>query len=124
MKKKWLLAFVAFVFAPVLLACQTEDPEDLVTQTYTAQLTVEFGDRTDQKQVTVEPGDSVMDVLEDVYEIEEDAGLITVIDGVSQDPSTNTYWMYDFNGELAPKGAQEQLVQENDEIRFYLETFE
>ncbi|MBO4107281.1 DUF4430 domain-containing protein [Streptococcus suis] len=122
--KKWLLAIVALVFAPVLLACQTEDFEELDTQTYTAQLTVEFGERTDQKQVTVEPGDSVMDVLDDAYEIEEDAGLITVIDGVSQDPATNTYWMYDVNGELAPKGAEEQLVQENDEIRFYLEAFE
>ncbi|NQG96971.1 DUF4430 domain-containing protein [Streptococcus suis] len=124
MKKKWLSALVALIFAPVLLACQTAEPAETETPTYTAQLTVEFGDRIDQKQVMVESGDSVMDVLEDAYEIEEDAGLITVIDGVSQDPATNTYWMYDVNGELAPTGAEEQLVQENDEIRFYLETFQ
>ncbi|HEL2449554.1 TPA: DUF4430 domain-containing protein, partial [Streptococcus suis] len=51
-------------------------------------------------------------------------GLITEIDGVSQDTSTNTYWMYKVNGQMADKGAKDLTVANGDEIEFYLETFE
>lgn len=106
-----------------LTACgQTADNETEIV--YSATLTVTFADRTAQQEVTFEEGDSVMDVLEEYHEVEESNGMVTAIDGVSQDAASNTYWMYDVNGELAPKGAEEQLLAEGDSIEFYLETFE
>ncbi|HEL2203082.1 TPA: DUF4430 domain-containing protein [Streptococcus suis] len=75
-------------------------------------------------EVTAEEGDSVMDVLKEHHDIVEDNGLITEIDGVSQDTSTNTYWMYKVNGQMADKGAKDLTVANGDEIEFYLETFE
>ncbi|WP_269088154.1 DUF4430 domain-containing protein [Streptococcus suis] len=46
------------------------------------------------------------------------------MDNVSQNPKTNTFWMYKINGKLAEKGAKEQKVSDGDNIEFYLETFE
>ena len=65
-----------------------------------------------------------MDILEEHYEVEEEAGLVLSIDGVSQDASKNTYWLYDVNDEMAPKGAEEMTISEGDTIHFYLETFD
>ncbi|MET3559114.1 hypothetical protein ABID29_002263 [Streptococcus rupicaprae] len=91
----------------------------------TAQATilVKFTDRETEKEVTFEVGDSVMDVLEDNFNVEEEDGLVTVIDGVSQDPAKNTYWMYKVNGEMAEVGAESYEVKAGDKIEFYLESF-
>lgn len=45
-----------------------------------------------------------MDVLEDHFEIEEVDGMVTVSDGVSQDPAKNPYWMYKVNDHMADVG--------------------
>ncbi len=54
---------------------------------------------------------------------EEEGGLVTSINGVSQDPSASKYWMYYINGELAPVGAGDYIVQNGDEIVWKLESF-
>lgn len=121
--KKVLLSLTSLGLFLTLAACGQETA-DSAEAVYSATLTVTFADRTAQEEVTFEEGDSVMDVLEDYHEVEESNGMVTAIDGVSQDAASNTYWMYDVNGELAPKGAEEQLLAEGDTIEFYLETFE
>ena len=121
--KKVLLSLTSLGLFLILAACGQETA-DSTEAVYSATLTVTFTDNTVQQEVTFEEGDSVMDVLEDYHEVEESNGMVTAIDGVSQDAASNTYWMYDVNGELAPKGAEEQLLVEGDTIEFYLETFE
>lgn len=121
--KKVLLSLTSLGLFLILAACGQETA-DSTEAVYSATLTVTFTDNTVQQEVTFEEGDSVMDVLEDYHEVEESNGMVTAIDGVSQDAASNTYWMYDVNGELAPKGAEEQLLAEGDTIEFYLETFE
>ena len=81
-------------------------------------------DQVNRQKVTANQGDNVMNILKAHHDIEEDNGLITKIDGISQDTSTNTYWMYKVNGKLAEKGANDLKVSDGDEIEFYLETFE
>lgn len=121
--KKILLTLTSLALLVPLTACgQFVDQES--ESTHTATLTVTFEDKATTTEVTFEEGDSVLDILEESHDVEEDGGMVTAIDGVSQDASTNTYWMYDVNGELAPKGVKEQLVAEGDQIDFYLETFE
>ena len=51
-----------------------------------------------------------MKVLKANYKIEEKNGMITSIDGHSQDEAKGLYWMYKINGEMAPKGAAETTV--------------
>ena len=91
---------------------------------FQATLVVDFGDKVDSQEISFEQGDTVMDILEEHFEVESEAGMVTAIDGVSQDAAANTYWMYDINDELAPKGAEEMTISEGDTITFYLETFE
>lgn len=91
--------------------------------TATATLIVKLPDKTLEKQVTFEVGDSVMDVLDDTVEVEEDNGLVTSIEGVSQDEATSTYWMYKVNDEMAEVGAEQFEVKADDKIEFYLEKF-
>lgn len=79
------------------------------------------GEKAEEKQVVVDKDDSVMDALEEGYEVEEDKGFVTEIDGHKQDPSKNLYWMYKVNGKMADKGAEEKVVKEGDKIEFYQE---
>lgn len=120
--KKLLLSLVATVSSLFLVACQ--QPSTDTETTYQATITIELADEDVTKTVTVEEGDSVMDVLEDNFTVEENDGFVTSIDGVGQDTTKGIYWMYDVNGEMAQKGAAEQLVEEGDEIRFYQITME
>lgn len=75
------------------------------------------------KKVTFTEGQTVMEVMKKNFKIEEDKGLITSIDGVSQDTNTNVYWLYKINGELASKGAAETTLSQNDEVEFYMEKY-
>lgn len=122
--KKWILSALAVITGLFLVACQ---PQTAIKteQTYTATLKVTFPeDKIVEKTVTFEKDDSVMDILEEHHKVEEKDGLVTSIDDVSQKPEKNTYWMYDVNDELAPKGAKEMHVSDGDTIAFYLQTFQ
>lgn len=124
--KKISLVLTTLALSTVLVACQAADNDRNEAQEKNVQVTlvVEFDGKTDTKEVTVEEGDNVMDVLEEVHEVEENQGMVTAIDGVSQDEGKKTYWMYDVNNEMAPKGVEEMTVSDGDEIKFYLQTFE
>ncbi|MFX4010482.1 DUF4430 domain-containing protein, partial [Streptococcus suis] len=42
------------------------------------------------------------------------------MDGVSQDASTNKYWMYKVNGKMDDKAAKDLTDAKGDEIEYYL----
>ncbi|HEL1639739.1 TPA: DUF4430 domain-containing protein [Streptococcus suis] len=120
--RKLISSLAVLVSAFLLVACQQEAKQEEVH--YTATIIVHFSEeKTVEKTVTVKKGDSVMDALEESFAVEETEGFITSIDGVSQDEATNTYWSYELNGEFASKGAENQLISENDKIVFSLTTF-
>lgn len=123
--KKVVLGLISFLSLLCLVGCtpssQSNEEQEVL---YKATLVVDFGDKVDSQEVRFEQDDTVMDILEEHFEVESDAGMVTAINGVSQDASANTYWMYDINDELAPKGAEEMTVSDGDTISFYLETFE
>lgn len=90
----------------------------------TVQLIVQSADGQPKEQtVTFEEGDSVLEILDAAYDIEETNGFITAIDGLKQDESKKTYWMYKVNGEVADKGAGELEPKAGDKIEFYQEKF-
>ncbi|CYU38124.1 DUF4430 domain-containing protein [Streptococcus suis] len=120
---KKISIMLTVVFSLFLAACtNTTEKQNNSAIEVTLQITTK--DKENRQEVTAEEGDSVMDVLKEHHDIVEDNGLITEIDGVSQDTSTNTYWMYKVNGQMADKGAKDLTVANGDEIEFYLETFE
>lgn len=89
----------------------------------TVELVVTKPDGSKSETVTFEEGDSVLEILDAAYDIEETNGFITAIDGLKQDESKKTYWMYKVNGEVADKGAGELEPKAGDKIEFYQETF-
>lgn len=129
--KRLLRICVSVLSALVLLGCSTTSNQptassqvEETSQLLEATLRITTDGQNSTKNVRFEAGDSVMDVLEEYYDIEEENGMVTVIDGKSQDPASNTYWMYKVNGSLAEKGAAEQILQEGDDVEFYLESFQ
>lgn len=129
--KRLLRICVSVLTALVLLGCSTTSNQptassqvEETSQLLEATLRITTDGQNSTENVRFEAGDSVMDVLEEYYDIEEENGMVTVIDGKSQDPASNTYWMYKVNGSLAEKGAAEQILQEGDDVEFYLESFQ
>ena len=76
-----------------------------------------------KKAVNIQKGDTVLDVLEEVYPVQENDGFITEIDGISQDKDKGIYWMFDVNGKLGEKAANHLKVENGDEIKFYQENY-
>ena len=123
--KKVVLGLISVLPVLFLAACGSSSQTAVEQEEqFQATLVVDFGDKVDSQEISFEQGDTVMDILEEHFEVESEAGMVTAIDGVSQDAAANTYWMYDINDELAPKGAEEMTISEGDTITFYLETFE
>ncbi|HEL2576823.1 DUF4430 domain-containing protein [Streptococcus sp. P25B114] len=129
--KRLLRICVSVLSVLVLLGCSTTSNQptassqvEETSQLLEATLRITTDGQNSTENVRFEAGDSVMDVLEEYYDIEEENGMVTVIDGKSQDPASNTYWMYKVNGSLAEKGAAEQILQEGDDVEFYLESFQ
>ena len=123
--KKIVLGLISVLPVLFLAACGSSSQTAVEQEEqFQATLVVDFGDKVDSQEISFEQGDTIMDILEEHFEVESEAGMVTAIDGVSQDAAANTYWMYDINDELAPKGAEEMTISEGDTITFYLETFE
>lgn len=89
----------------------------------TVQVIVQTADGKSETALTFEEGDSVMDILKANYDVQEEAGMVTAIDGLEQDVAKNTYWMYKVNGVMADKGANDLHPKAGDVIEFYQETF-
>lgn len=92
-------------------------------QKETAELIIKEDDKTLTKTVSFEEGATVLEVLKANYDVEENQGFITSIDGIQQDEAAQKYWMYKVNGELASKGAGELVVKADDKIEFYQEVY-
>lgn len=133
--KKTFSSLALLLATSTLVACapnkESQTAQETTTQTtvveneQTAQASfvITTADKSTEKLVTFEVGDSVMDALEDHFQVEEEDGMVTSIDGVSQDASKNTYWMYKVNGEMAEVGADQYELKADDKVEFYLETF-
>ncbi len=76
----------------------------------------------EQKDITIDDGAILMDVLKQHFEVEETDGFITSIEGHSIDEQEGIYWMYDVNGEMASVGATELELTDGDHIHFDLQS--
>ena len=76
------------------------------------------------KTIMVTEGSILLDVMKDNYDIEEDKGFITTIEGQSQDPDANKWWLFNLNDEMAQVGAGELELQAGDKISWDLSVLE
>src|SRR5699024_10375210 len=76
------------------------------------------------EKVDVDEGAMLMDVLDENFDIDEDDGFITAIDGIENDEEEGKYWMYDVNDEMAQVGADEFELSPGDDVVFDLQVAE
>lgn len=72
----------------------------------------------------LQPETTLLDAMENQYEVIDNDGFITSIAGYEQDEEENAYWMYEINGEMAQIGAAEYIVEDGDQITWNLKPSE
>lgn len=80
-------------------------------------------DQISAKTVAFTEGTSLMDVMKENFDIAEDKGMITSIEGLAQDEAAGYYWTYTINDEMVNTGAKETFLAEKDRVVFTYEKF-
>ncbi|WP_181349977.1 DUF4430 domain-containing protein [Thalassobacillus sp. CUG 92003] len=127
---KWLSSFLfaCMLMGSVLTGCQSDGGESQEANTekeqqeevnVTVNITQNNGEETvAEEELTVEEGAVLMDVMKNNFDIKEEDGFITSIEGVSAEEGEQKAWMYTINGEEASTGANEYEVKDDDNIEF------
>ena len=139
MKQKWIVSY-ALLLSIVLVGCAKPSINETNTTTEASsaeksatQRTAEisFVNNTDEKSadladktVTIEEGTTLMSIMKANFDLVEDQGMITSIDGLAQDESNGYYWTYTINDEMINTGANDTFLGENDKVVFTYEKFE
>ncbi|SDL65156.1 DUF4430 domain-containing protein [Sediminibacillus halophilus] len=139
--KKFLFVLLSLLFAAGIVTGCAEQNQD-TSNNETAETTEQSGESESQevvtvtisedegenviaeKEVEIEDGAILLDVMKENFEVEESDGFITSIEGVSQNEEEGKYWMYSVNGEMAEVGANEYELNPDDEITFDLHAME
>ncbi|MBU5593825.1 DUF4430 domain-containing protein [Amphibacillus sp. MSJ-3] len=132
---KFLKLFLPLMLATnILFACGSTDPNNnggQSTQSEVQQLQIELiisqehGEEIlAEEELEVEEGSTLMDILKDNFDIEEDNGFITAINGIKAEEDEPYAWMYTINGEMASVGAADYKVENGDVIEFDFQSWE
>lgn len=143
---KWYSVFLAMVMAVgVLAGCGAQEEEgtpsnqeEQVEENTSAnqeeqaeEVTVQIqitNSKTDKEiaddEWTVEEGTTLMEVMEENYEVEQTEGFINSIEGIAGNEEEKMAWMYTINGDDAMVGANEYEVEDGDEIAFNYQSWE
>lgn len=143
MKKSFQLLSSLFVVVLLLLGCSTDDATNNTQENEPTNTATENDIQSEESEeetihlvisddeeilsdetIEVEEDDILLDILNEHYDVVEDDGFITTIDGVEQNEEEGKFWMYDVNGEMAPVGANELELTPGDEVEFKLQLAE
>lgn len=105
---------------------QSEDTEvDTAEVTATFDIVIDGEAVADlSEEVTVPEGTYLLDAMHDIYELEEEGGFISAIEGYEQDNDAGRYWLSYKDDEMLPVGAAEYELEEADHIEWRLEDSE
>lgn len=146
MEKRNLSKLFALLSAGVVLAgCTTDVADETQEMDSSVEDTEEVADSTEEanevtakidilidgeqiadlsKEVTVPAGTYLMDVMHEEYDIVDDGGFLSVIEGYEQDVDAERYWLYYINDEMPSVGAGEYELEEGDTLEWRLEDSE
>lgn len=78
-----------------------------------------------KKEIKVKPESTLYEALKDNFDIVvDDTGMLTSIDGKSQDKEKNIFWTYTVNDEMIMQGIKDYVIQKGDNIKFKLSVYE
>lgn len=75
------------------------------------------------KETDVQEGQSVLEALKDNYEVVEEGGLVSSIEGHEQVEKESKYWLYTVNDEQPTVGASDYILEEGDEVKWSLNAY-
>lgn len=91
---------------------------------------VSFSFEEDEKEITdltkeikVQEGQSVLEALKENYEVVEEGGLVSSIEGYEQVEKESKYWLYTVNDEQPTVGANEYTLEEGDKVKWSLNAY-
>ncbi len=105
----------------------SESGTDSAAETIEVSTTFEINGETEDELTgtyEVEAGTTLLDFMKDEFEVEESDGFIESINGYSQDPEANVYWLYEINSEMVSVGAAEYVLEAGDNISWTLNPLE
>ncbi|API88873.1 hypothetical protein BKP56_06055 [Marinilactibacillus sp. 15R] len=76
------------------------------------------------KTVELSADTSLLNAMREQYDVKDEEGYITSIEGYEQSQEKNAYWLYEINDEFAQVGAAEYILEDGDVISWELETSE
>lgn len=101
-----------------------------VSSVEVSAITVSFSFEEDEeavadlaKEIEVEEGQTVLEALQANYEVTEDGGMVTAIEGIEQNEEENKWWLYSVNDEQPNVGAAEYILQDGDEVKWTLNAY-
>lgn len=130
---KWYSVLVAMVLAAGILAgCGTQESEETTaSQEEVQEVTVQVQVSKDngeemisEDEITVDEGTTLMEVMEENYEVDQTEGFINSIEGIEGNEEEKLAWMYTINDEEVSVGASEYEVKEGDDIVFDYHSWE
>lgn len=90
-----------------------------VVEAVTVAITTENGaNEVATETINISEGQTVMDVLLGAFDVEEDNGFITSINGIKAEDGEEKAWFYEVNGEAAMVGASDYELSDGDEVAF------
>lgn len=136
--KKWMLTlFTIFTTLLLVVGCSnesttpTEEEETGIETTESQEEVIKVTISKDEgeevlseKEIEIEENAILMDIMKENYDIEEDDGFITSIDGVAPEEGEEKAWMYFVNDEMAMVGAAEYELEAGDNVVFDLQAWE
>lgn len=106
---------------------ESGDSQDLITVEFKFNIDDDV-DKVDEdkidKTVELSSGKSLLAAMKEQYEVIEDEGYITSIEGYEQSQEDNIYWLYEINDEFAQVGAADYTLEDGDVISWELEPSE
>lgn len=94
-------------------------------QTVTINLWVEGEKQTAEVlEISSDEEVTLLDVMKEHFEVEEENGFVMAINGNSQDPKNNKWWLFDINGKMSEVGAAEAILKAGDSVDWKLDVLE
>lgn len=130
-KSVWLLSISillgacgnAAVEEPAVENSTVDTAEQAAEETVQLSVTIEVDEEEVSeltKDIEAESGQTLMEVMVQEYEMEDEGGFIHSIEGYEQDPDNNRWWLYEINGEQPTVGANDYEVEDGDSIKWML----
>lgn len=128
-KKFKVLLLLSLVF---LIGCSPDSTdiddqdvsvEEVVELTTLITLSDSEGGELLSEVVPFEEGDTLLEIMHKNFEVVEEDGFISSIEGYSQDPDENIWLVYELNEEMSVESAEDLELDDEDVVSWKLEQF-